>query len=110
MFLLKEQAFGIEYITVDIFARKHATSLSIQVLDERGCLCILKFKTPYDKTAPATPNHNVSTLLNTTCDAAGRNSRIRKPRRREGLHFRHLLTAFLLGTILCLQQKQSHRG
>lgn len=92
MFLLKEPAFGIECMNVDIFARKHATGLLIRALDERMCLCILKFKTPYDKTAPATPNHNVSPLLNTTCYAAGRNSRIRKPRR-EGLRFRHLLTA-----------------
>lgn len=90
---------------MDIFAKKHATSLLILVFDERMCLCVLKFKTPYDKTAPATPNHNVSTLLNTICDAAGRNSRIRKPRR-GSLHFRDYLTAFLLGTPLRGQQRQ----
>lgn len=95
---------------MDIFAKKHATGLLILVFDERMCLCL---KTPYDKTAPATPNHNVSTLLNTICDAAERNSRIRKPRR-GSLHFRDYCTAFPLGTPLRRQQgkdtgdKRSH--
>lgn len=61
----------------------------------KECLCILKFKTPYDKTAPATPNQNVSTFLNTICHAAGRDSRIKKPRR-EGLHLDIFLLLFCL--------------
>jgi len=93
---------------VDIFARKHATRLLIRALDERMCLCILKFKTPYDKTAPATPNHNVSTLLNTTCDAA---EEIQGPESPEEKVY--ILDIYL--PLFCLEQhyvysKSSHTG
>lgn len=73
-----------------------ATSQLIWVLRERLGLYVRKYKTPYDMATPAIPTHSMSTLLNTICRAAGRNSRIGEPRK-ASLYFRHLLGVFLLG-------------
>lgn len=59
MFLLKEHAFGIEHINLGILGRKRMASLLILVLDGRMSVFWNLKQTPDDKTAPATPNHNV---------------------------------------------------